>query len=140
MSGGHRNCILRPWANAPHGPPTRARFSDLRSKKLFYALRPAVTLRWMRINAGAPLPPMHFPTAVASAELPPEIADLIADLLARKTDTHEMGSTILPLAVSRFVDGEFEQASRTLGARRMRMTEQAEAEADRLLRRWVLAR
>ncbi|MGH2341818.1 nucleotidyltransferase domain-containing protein [Segnochrobactraceae bacterium EtOH-i3] len=109
-------------------------------KKLFYALRPAVTLRWMRINAGAPLPPMHFPTAVASADLPPEIADLIADLLARKADTHEMGSTILPPAVSRFVDGEFEQASRTLGAWRMRMTEEAEAEADRLFRRWVLAR
>ena len=39
-------------------------------KKLFYALRPAAALRWLRLHPGETIAPMHFPTLVGRRQLP----------------------------------------------------------------------
>ncbi|MBS7535187.1 nucleotidyltransferase domain-containing protein [Ancylobacter sonchi] len=118
----------------------RACFSDRASvplKRLFYALRPAAALRWLRLHPQGNVPPMHFPTLMAETSPPPEIRELVAALIAEKARTHELGTMILPEAISCFVDTEFDAATRLLGQERNRSTFGAEEEANALLRRWI---
>lgn len=77
-------------------------------KKLFYALRPAAALRWLRLHPRATVAPMHFPTVIAQCEPPQDLAGLVAELIARKSVTRELGEAPLPAAIARFVDEEFE--------------------------------
>jgi predicted nucleotidyltransferase len=79
-------------------------------KKLFYALRPAAALRWMRLNPEVPVPPMHFPTLMRECEPPEEVVAITADLMRRKAVTHELGVEPLPPAIACFVDSEFAEA------------------------------
>jgi predicted nucleotidyltransferase len=56
----------------------RAYFGDgsaVSGKKIFYALRPAAVLRWLRQHPGEAVAPMHFPTLVAECEAPPPVAE-----------------------------------------------------------------
>jgi len=92
----------------------RAYFADDRAvpqKKIFYALRPAAALRWLRLHPHAAVAPMHFPTLFSQCAPPPELAAVIDDLIARKAVTRELGSAPLPASVSAFIDEEFARAA-----------------------------
>lgn len=92
----------------------RAYFADDRAvpqKKIFYALRPAAALRWLRLHPGEAVAPMHFPTLFAECEPPPELDAIVAELIARKAVTRELGSEPLSPAVSAFIDAEFNIAA-----------------------------
>ena len=80
-------------------------------KKLFYVLRPAATLRWMRVHADQAVPPMHFPTLMAECDPPAGLGAVVDDLIARKAVTREMGSAFVPAEIDRFIDAEFEIAA-----------------------------
>lgn len=88
--------------------------SDVPLKKLFYALRPAIMLRWMRLHPARPYGPMHFPTLIGAAELPGALEAVIDDLLARKAVTRELGRGAMPAALEALMDAEFAEARRTL--------------------------
>jgi hypothetical protein len=79
-------------------------------KKLFYALRPAAALRWLRLHPGEAVPPMHFPTLMDQCAPSQEVRDVIAELLERKASTRELGSSLLPASIADFLDNEFAQA------------------------------
>jgi predicted nucleotidyltransferase len=79
-------------------------------KKLFYALRPAAAIRWLARHSEAAVAPMHFPTLMAESELPPDVATIVADLLACKATTRELGTGPLPRPLATFIDGELEWA------------------------------
>jgi predicted nucleotidyltransferase len=79
-------------------------------KKLFYALRPAVMLRWLRLHPATPVAPMHFPSALREADAPVALIDVVSKLLSAKAITRELGMAPLPKAISRFIDEEFEIA------------------------------
>jgi predicted nucleotidyltransferase len=88
----------------------RAYFADDRAvpqKKIFYALRPAAALRWLRLHPGEAAAPMHFPTLFTECGPPPELSAIVSELIARKAVTRELGSEPLPPAVSAFIDAEF---------------------------------
>jgi uncharacterized protein len=118
----------------------RTYFADERAveiKKLFYALRPAMALRWLRLHPGAAVAPMHFPTLVAESELPPEVTTIVRDLLARKALTRELGSAPLPAPIAALIDAEF-------GAAREHWPEAVAAPeptavkaANELFQRWI---
>lgn len=76
-------------------------------KKIFYALRPAAALRWLRLHPAAAVAPMNFPLLMAESAPPDDVAALVEDLLRRKAITHELGTEPLPTAISRFIDEEF---------------------------------
>lgn len=78
-------------------------------KRLFYILRPAAVLRWMRHHPGA-TPPMHFPTLVAGGDPPAHVAAVIADLIARKAETHELGQAPMPAEIAGFARAEYDLA------------------------------
>jgi len=94
-------------------------------KKLFYVLRPAATLRWMRVHPDRAIPPMHFPTLMAECDPPPEIVRVVDDLVARKAVTRELGAALVPTEIDRFIDAEFDIAA----AVRADPVEKAEARA-----------
>ncbi len=103
-------------------------------KKIFYALRPAATLRWLRMHPEAPLAPMHFPTLMAECDPPQDVAALIADLMARKARTRELGAEPLPPAIAAFIDGEFEIARPVFERRDATLSPEARQAADRFYR------
>lgn len=91
----------------------RVYFGDDRSvpqKKIFYALRPAAALRWLRLRTDEALAPMHFPTLLAGCDAPRDVVEIVNDLMARKAVTRELGSEPLPAPIIAFIDGEFDRA------------------------------
>jgi predicted nucleotidyltransferase len=75
-------------------------------KKIFYALRPAAALRWLRLRPEQAVAPMN-PTLIQECDPPGELRAEIADLMERKAMTHELGSAPLPPAMASFIDAEF---------------------------------
>lgn len=79
-------------------------------KKIFYALRPAVALRWMRIHETRALAPMHFPTLMAECDPPQNVAAKVAELISLKAVTREMGIGPMPPILMEFIDTELRAA------------------------------
>jgi predicted nucleotidyltransferase len=84
------------------------------TKKFFYALRPAVTLRWMRLRETTAAPPMDLPTLAAEAELPEGLRALVDELIRRKSHTRELGSVVVQDALLDFVETELRTAEAML--------------------------
>ena len=102
-------------------------------KKLFYVLRPAAALRWLRLHPEQAVAPMHFPTLLAESAPPAEVDDLVRDLIARKAVTREMGVALPPQALLDFARSEFSVAETWIGDPRP-PTGEARAAADALYR------
>ncbi len=77
------------------------------AKKLFYAARPALCLRWLRLHSDKNVPPMDFQTLLEEAETPREIADHFRGLIAAKAITRELGSMTVANAVTAFINMEY---------------------------------
>ena len=84
--------------------------TSVAQKKIFYALRPAATLRWLRMRPTEAIAPMHFPTLMAECDPPTALQEEVSDLLDRKAMTRELGAAPLSPVVARFIDSEFELA------------------------------
>jgi predicted nucleotidyltransferase len=118
----------------------RTYFADANAialKKIFYALRPAVALRWLRLHPGAAIAPMHFPSLIAASDLPADVLAIVDDLLARKAVTSELGTGPLPGAIGRLVDEEFVRAREVWLDEAWRPEAAMVAAADQFFRRWV---
>jgi predicted nucleotidyltransferase len=103
-------------------------------KKIFYALRPAAALRFLRVNQAAAVPPMDFPTLMAECDPPAEVARIAADLIRRKASSRELGTATVPPAVMRFIDAEYEAARGEVTGRAAPATTAAIDEAERFFR------
>lgn len=80
-------------------------------KKVFYGLRPALALRWLREHPGAAVAPMHVPTLMDGCDLPAELTSAVSELTALKSRTREMGSGTVPTPIASFIDTEFAVAA-----------------------------
>jgi uncharacterized protein len=119
----------------------RTYFTDTHAipiKKIFYALRPAIALRWLRLHPGEPVAPMHFPTLIATSNLPADVVTIVDDLLARKAVTSELGSGPLPTAIGHLIDDEFAIAREFWRDEAWRPDAGTLAAANELFRRWVV--
>lgn len=106
-------------------------------KKIFYALRPAATLRWLRLHPADAIAPMHFPTLMAECDPPAALAAEVAELIAAKAVTRELGAAPLPPTVAAFIDAEFDHARALFETGRARATAAAMAQAEGLYRQVV---
>ncbi len=95
-------------------------------KRLFYILRPAMALRWMRYHSDA-TPPMHFPTLVAESDPPAHIQEIIAGLIASKARTRELGHAPIPAEIESFFQAEYALAE---AAPKILADERSHAAAD----------
>jgi predicted nucleotidyltransferase len=76
-------------------------------KKVFYAVRPAATLRWLRLHPEATIPPMNLIELLAECEPDADVERDIHALIAVKAVTRELGSGEVPASIQRFVLEEF---------------------------------
>ena len=96
-------------------------------KKIFYALRPAATPRWLWMRPEQAIAPMHFPTLMEECDAPVELQREVADLMARKALTRELGVAPLSPAVADFIDREFTRGREAWETGRARATEHEKA-------------
>lgn len=88
--------------------------SSGRLKKFFYALRPAVTLRWLRLHDGPGVPPMDLPALLREAAVPDDVRVASDELVALKARTRELGTADVPPVLIAFVDAEIAVAEASL--------------------------
>lgn len=108
--------------------------TPFRFKKLFYAMRPAAALRWLRFHPHQAVAPMHFPTLMAECEAPREVARIVEDLIARKAATRELGEGELPSVVAAFIENEFADARTFFGQSPSSVSPEAVEEAQAFFR------
>ncbi len=119
------------------GRQRRTYFGDGKSvalKKLFYALRPAAALRWLRLHPDEAVPPMHFPTLLAECEPSRDVTAVAAELIERKAETRELGTGPLPGPISTFIEQEFAEARLTFETGPIAPTPEARKRADAFFR------
>jgi uncharacterized protein len=103
-------------------------------KRYFYALRPALALRFLRLQDGR-RPPMHLQALVDGADLPAATIKVIERLVAAKSRTRELGSGPRIPALDRLIAAEIAAAG-SVGEAGGRPAADLEA-ADRLFRRLI---
>lgn len=108
--------------------------TSVAQKKIFYALRPAATLRWLRLRPTEAVAPMHFPTLMAECDPPSDLRKEVADLMQRKFVTRELGTAPLSPIVSGFLDSEFELARTSFEGGLARAPEEVVAKAEQFYR------
>ena len=110
---------------------------DIQIKKLFYALRPAAALRWLRLHPDRAVAPMQFMTLMEQSDPPADVLATARELIRLKSRTRELGSGPLPPEIEAFVDGEFEAARAILPERTPRLSAESKAAAEALFREMV---
>ncbi len=78
-------------------------------KRLFYALRPAMALRWMRLH-GQGQPPMNFQALCQGCDVPRSVLGPIRELLYLKSRSREQQSGPSIPAVNELIEAEFAHA------------------------------
>jgi predicted nucleotidyltransferase len=105
-----RNQVARHYLHL--GSRQWAPFDHHRSLKMvFYSLRPAMALRWLREHPDAAVAPMHLPTLLEQCELPADLLTAIAELTELESRTREMGSGTAPVPIAEFIADEFDRAT-----------------------------
>lgn len=100
-------------------------------KKYFYALRPALAVRHLRMHPHQ-RPPMHLQALVDAVDLAPALQDLIAELVRSKARTNERGNARRLPEVDTLIRDEFGRAREVLAAK---VSPHAAEEADALFLR-----
>lgn len=134
-----RNAVARHYLHLGERQ-RRLHFTDAAAvpgKRVFYALRPAAALRWLRLHPDQAVAPMHFPTLIDECEPGAEVADVAKELIARKAQRRELGAERLPVAIGRFIDHEFTLAATAFGAPAATSAAASREAASTLFRRWV---
>lgn len=80
-------------------------------KRVFYSLRPAATLRWLRDNPGRGVPPMDLGSLLNESTVDTTLRGVIDELVALKAVTREVGSGAVPSEILGFVAAEFADAT-----------------------------
>ena len=73
-------------------------------KKLFYALRPAATVRWLERHADSATPPMEIMPLLIEGGASDEVIALVTELVAQKAVTREMGVGTAPPRLLAYVE------------------------------------
>ncbi|MDZ4046156.1 MAG: nucleotidyltransferase domain-containing protein [Rhodoglobus sp.] len=79
-------------------------------KRVFYSLRPAATLRWLRDNPGGGVPPMDLGSLLDESTIERRLRSRVNELVALKSQTREVGSGAVPSEVTAFIADEFAAA------------------------------
>lgn len=82
---------------------------DIAVKRYFYALRPALSVRALRLDPSR-RPPMSMGPLMAAAQIGPALVAQIEDLIARKAQTREAGTSIRLPEIERLIHEELARA------------------------------
>jgi hypothetical protein len=87
------------WDRLGAGDPT----APVRLKGVFYCLRPAAALRWLRTHPGVANPPMRLQDLLADSDTPAPVVHAADELVTLKARTHELGTAPFPAVLRAFV-------------------------------------
>lgn len=104
-------------------------------KRYFYALRPALALRFLHLHEGQ-RPPMQLQALMASVGLPAATIATIERLVEAKSRTREMGSGLRIPILDRLISAEIAAAAKFVDGAPKRPDSEVKA-ADRLFRRLI---
>jgi len=104
-------------------------------KRYFYALRPALALRFLRLHGGQ-RPPMNLQALIKGTDLPPATVKVIEQLVAAKSRTRELGSGPRIPVLDRLIAAEIASAAGSVADAPGRPATDLEA-ANRLFRRLI---
>jgi predicted nucleotidyltransferase len=104
-------------------------------KRYFYALRPVLALRFLRLQSGR-RPPMHLQALIGGTDLPAATITIIEQLVAAKSQTREMGFGPRIPVLDRLIAAEIGTATEAAREAPSRPLADMEA-ADRLFRRLI---
>lgn len=108
-------------------------------KKVLYAVRPAAVLAWFDAHPGALVPPMALDALLEDAPVPADVRAAVADLVAAKAVTRELGTGVVPPVLRTWVQDRLDRSDlpaahdATEPARRARAADGFRA----LVRRWA---
>jgi hypothetical protein len=108
--------------------------AEVKLKKLFYALRPAFSLKYMEERDFAVLPPMNLQLLLAGIRLPPELSELVAVMVEEKAVTREMGMGAPPERIAQFLTDAHQHYGKlleTLGPADLNLCREHHAAAER---------
>jgi predicted nucleotidyltransferase len=108
---------------------------QVRLKRLFYALRPALAARWIRTRHA--LPPMQF--ADLRAMLPRELGAEADQLLAAKARADEKTTVAVPAALLAFLRQEYEAGMASRDALPVQHGQEPTAALNELFQHWLSA-
>jgi predicted nucleotidyltransferase len=106
---------------------------DVRLKRLFYALRSALAVRWLRERHA--LPPMEF--APLRALLPADLQEVVAELLAQKALATEKTLVAQPTALVAFLTAEYAAGQAARAGLPVAQGEKIGEVLDSVLHEWV---
>ena len=112
--------------------------SDAKMKKIFYALRPALMLRWLGMRPGNAVPPMDLPTLLTQSSVSRDVMDLCEDLIARKAMTRERDAAPVPQSLIGFIEAELAKAEPLCAARAQTLDPEIKEQAETLFRETVI--
>ncbi|GAA4265596.1 nucleotidyltransferase domain-containing protein [Frondihabitans peucedani] len=116
----------------------RADGSEVKLKRIFYALRAAAALRWLLENPASAVVPMELETLLAESDPPEPVLRETRELLERKRVTREIGTGATPPAVAAFIEAEFARADELYERAELRPSAEKRAAADAFFRRMTL--
>jgi uncharacterized protein len=109
---------------------------EVRLKKLFYALRPAMSLRWLAQFENKAVPPMSFIETMNQCDLPLVLKAKIEALIAQKAQTREMGEGKAPAELCEFIDEELARGLLNLSCLKPKQSTHRYELANRVLHKW----
>lgn len=107
----------------------------VRLKRVFYAIRPAVTLHWLDHHAG--VPPMNLDELLAEAPVPDDVRAEVAELRDLKARTRELGSAPAPRAIATWTEATFAHEDDEFGEPGPELRERATTGFLEMLDRWA---
>jgi uncharacterized protein len=106
-----RPALVRHYSHVGAGQHARWASGERSLKKVFYSVRPAAVLRWLRTHPGSATPPMDLGALLVQGDAPVPLREAVDELVALKAVTREMGVGSVPAIVTRFVTDELELAA-----------------------------
>jgi uncharacterized protein len=105
-------------------------------KKIFYALRPALALRQMRVQQHAVFPAMKIQDIARQSDVPKSLHRIIDDLVAKRAETREMGKASVPAEIILFIKYEFGSFEPGKGSRKAERIARAEEVFHDMQTKW----
>lgn len=106
----------------------------VRLKRVFYAIRPAITLHWLDAHDG--VPPMNLDELLAETLVPDDVRAEVEELRELKSRTRELGSAPAPRAIARWAEATFAVVNDEFRAPGSEVRDRANAGFLALVERW----
>ncbi|MEO6606465.1 MAG: nucleotidyltransferase domain-containing protein [Aeromicrobium sp.] len=110
---------------------------DIPLKRLFYALRPAATIRWLEAHPESASPPMDLGSLLTENSASADVRNAVDELVELKAKTREMGEGEVPAPLATYVESALARGTELFEGHSLRDLTVARALASDVFRELV---